>query len=361
MKIAVIPGDGIGPEVTAQSILVLNSLRRHDFEFDAVELRAGAGAYEQTGNPLPDETIEAALNADGILFGAVGDSRYDHLERHLRPEQAILGLRWELGLFASFRQVRVDPLLAKLSCLREDLVANTDLMVVRELAGDVYMGTPRGRRTAPDGFGEGLPEGFDTMRYSLPEIARVAHAAFEVAGTRSRRLVSVDKANVLETSRYWREVVSEIGRDYPEVELSHMYADAAGMRLITEPTSFDTVLAPNLFGDLLSDIASVLTGSVALAASAMFGMTGRYLYEPGHGTAMDIVGQNRANPISSIRASALLLRHTAQRPDLANRVEAAIQSVLRAGYRTADIYCPGTRLVGTCEMGEAIAHAVQNS
>jgi 3-isopropylmalate dehydrogenase len=359
VRIAVIPGDGIGPEVTAQSLRVLEALRGYDFDFEAVELAAGAHAYEETGFSLPESTVRAALDSHAILFGAVGDARYDHLERHLRPEQAIVGLRQRLGLFASLRQVRVDPILAHLSPLRRDIAAQTDLMIVRELAGDVYMASPRGRRLAPDGIGKGEPEGFDTMRYSRPEVERIAHTAFKVARVRNKRLLSVDKANVLETSRLWREVISEISADYPDVQLSHMYADAAGMALVSSPTALDTVVAPNLFGDLLSDIASILTGSVALPATAMFGASGPYLFEPGHGSAMDIAGRDLANPLSSIRAMALMLHYAANRPDLAARVEEAIQCVLREGLRTADIHSHGTTRVGTRQMGDEIVRAIE--
>lgn len=361
MRIAVIPGDGIGPEVTAQSLRVLDALREHDFSFEIIELPAGARAYEHTGHPLPEHTVSTALDSHAILFGAVGDARYDHLDRNLRPEQAILGLRQRLELFASLRHVRVDPLLAHLSPLKPDLAANTDLMIVRELAGDVYMGSPRGRRVAPDGFGKGEPEGFDTMRYSRPEVERIAHAAFRVARARNRRLLSVDKANVLESSKLWREVLNEISGEYPDVELSHMYADTAGMALVSNPSQMDTIVAPNLFGDLLSDIASILTGSVALAATAMFGANGPSLFEPGHGTAMDIAGSDTANPLSAIRAAALMLRYAANRPDLAAKVEDAIQAVLHAGLRTADIHDGTTTRVGTVQMGEAIVRAIQHA
>lgn len=361
MRIAVVPGDGIGPEVTAQSVRVLNALRDRDFDFELREWPAGAEAYQHSGVPLPQSTRAAVLEADAVLFGAIGDARFDHLERRLRPEQAILEIRGALGLYAGIRHIRIDSALAHLSPLQARLAAGTDIMLVRELAGDVYTGTPRGQRIAEDGFGSGEPEGFDTMRYSRPEVRRVAHAAFKIARSRSQRLHSVDKANVLETSRLWRNVLEEVGADYPDVRLTHIYADTAGMELVSRPSQFDTIVAPNLFGDMISDLASALSGSVALCATAMLGSRGTWLFEPGHGSAMDIAGRGTANPIASLRAAALLLRHAAGRDDLALRVERAIQSVMKKGLRTSDIQEPGTTVVGTKQIGDAIVHALNRN
>jgi 3-isopropylmalate dehydrogenase len=356
------------PKVLAQSVRVLEALRSPDFQFEATEAPIGATAYRQLGHPLPEATLRLARDADAVLFGAVGDARLDHLERSLRPEQAILGLRTELGLYASLRQIRVEPALADLSPLKADLVAGLDLLVVLELSGDVYTGQPRGQRAAPDGSFAGEREGFDTMRYAESEVRRVARVAFEAARQRGRRVCSVDKANVLETSQLWRRVVSEVATDYADVALSHMYADNAAMHLVTRPKTFDVLLTANLFGDILSDAASVLTGSIGLPASAMFGeASGRAtaLYEPGHGSAFDIASKDHANPIASIRSAALMLRYSLRRADLADRVERAIDAVLKHGLRTADIASsakgPGGKRVGTCAMGDAIVAALHET
>ncbi|AME25552.1 MULTISPECIES: 3-isopropylmalate dehydrogenase [Burkholderiaceae] len=358
MKIAVIAGDGIGPEVIAQSLQVLRALRPFGFEFSVKAALAGASAFEQCANPLPESTVNIAMQSDAVLFGAVDDARYDHVDRALRPEQAILGLRKQLGLYASLRQVKIEPELASLSPPTPERVRGLDLLIVRELSGDVYMGTPRGQRVIADGPGGGEREGFDTMRYCESEVRRVAQIAFDAARARSKCLYSVDKANVLETSRLWRQVVTEVDKDYPDIAVTHQCADNASVQTIVQPMAFDTNITGNPFGDLLSDAASALTGSVGLAASAMFGSTGPSLYEAGHGSAPNIAGQDRANPIACIRAATLMLRHAGGRHDLANRIEASVQQVLRQGLRTADIYRPGTRLVGTRQMGEAIACSI---
>ncbi|WP_267940240.1 3-isopropylmalate dehydrogenase [Paraburkholderia sp. HD33-4] len=337
---------------------VLEALRAFDFSFVADTKAAGACAYDQFGDPLPEATVRAAFDANAVLFGCVGDPRYDTLDRELRPEQAILGLRKKLGLYANLRRVQIDPSLAELSPLKPELVSDLDIVIVRELSGDVYMGTPRGQRVTAEGAWQGDREGFDTMRYSEREVRRVARVAFESARGRSKRLCSVDKANVLETSKLWRRIVMEVANDYPDVAVTHMYADTAGMELIAQPKSFDTIVTGNLFGDLLSDAASGLTGSVALAASAMFGEAGPDMYEPGHGSARDLAGRDIANPIASIRAAALMLRHSGGRPDLADRVDVAVKKVLERGLRTADIHRPGTTLVGTQQMGDAIVRAI---
>nr|WP_184857862.1 3-isopropylmalate dehydrogenase [Acidovorax soli] len=364
--IAFLPGEGIGPEVLAQARAVLEDLRGPGFGFDAVEVPVGAVACDAHGHPLPQATLAAACAADAVLFGAVGDPRHDHLPRALRPEQAILGLRRGLGLYASLRHIRIDAATAVLSPLKASVVQGVDLLVVRELDGDVYTATPKGQRIAAEEPFAGDAEGFDSMRYAAGEVQRVAHVAFRAARARRGQLASVDKANVLETSRLWRQVVSEVGRDhYPDVQLRHWYADNAAMALVASPRDFDVVLAGNLFGDILSDVASVLTGSIGLPAAALLGDgepgRTRGLFEAGHGTALDIAGQDRANPVGCIRAAALLLRHALARPDLADRVEAAVLAALAQGWRTADIAIPDTPAhlrVGTQAMGDAIRQAL---
>jgi 3-isopropylmalate dehydrogenase len=359
MRIAVLPGDGIGPEIVREAVKVLEALRGPGFAPEFQVAPVGAAAYLVAGDPLPPSTLALAKESDAVLFGAVGDPRFDHLERSLRPERAILGLRRELGLFAGLKQVKVAPELTGLSPLRSERVAGLDLLVVRELNGDVYTGQPRGVRAAPDGPFAGDREGYDTMRYAEGEVRRIARIAFEAARGRRRRVTSVDKANVLETSRVWRDVVSDVGATYPDVELVHLYADNALMQLVSAPTAFDVILTGNLFGDLLSDAASMLTGSIGLPASALLGAEPRGMFEAGHGTALDIAGQNRANPIACIRAAALMLRHSLSRPDLADRVEGAVERVLAAGWRTTDIHREGTRHATTSEMGDEIAAAVR--
>ena len=354
-RIAVLAGDGVGPEIVAQAIKVLEALRGADFEFDLEHAPVGAQALELTGHPLPEETLQLALECDAVLFGAVGDPRFDHLEPRLRPERAILGLRREMGLYAALKQVRCRAELAGMSPLRPDRASGVDLLVVRELNGDVYTGTPRGERDAPDGPFAGQREGFDTMRYAEGEVRRIAHIAFRAAQQRKGRVCNVDKANVLATSRLWREIVVDTATDYPDVALSHMYADNALMQLIGNPKAFDVVLAGNLFGDILSDAASVLTGSIGLPASALLGDGPRGMYEAGHGTALDIAGRDLVNPLACIRAAALMLRHSLGREDLAKRIEEAVASVLRQGLRTAEIHTLGTRKVGTQAMGDAVA------
>lgn len=359
-RIAALPGEGVGPEIMAQALKVLQALAPLGFRAQVEEGAVGGVAFESHGDPLPGETLSLVRRADAVLFGTVGDPRFDHLARALRPERALLGLRRELGLFACLKEVVVPPDLAQLSPLRAGRVAGTDLLVVRELNGDVYTGLPRGQRSAPDGAFEGQREGFDTMRYADEEVRRIARMAFEIARARRGKLASVDKANVLETSGLWRSVVGELAAQYPDVELTHLYADNALMQLIGRPASFDVILTGNLFGDLLSDAASVLTGSIGLPASAMLGDGAKGIFEAGHGTALDIAGRDVANPIACIRALGLLLRHAARRPDLCAVVEAAIRSVMGQGYRTADIHCGHTRLVGTTRMGDLIAEAARS-
>lgn len=358
-KIAFLAGEGVGLEVVREARKVLEALEPLGFVFDALEGPVGGVAYEGWGSPLPESTLTLALSADAVLFGAVGDARFDHLARSLRPERAILGLRRELDLFANLKAIRVPEPLAELSPLRSERVAGLDLLVVRELNGDVYAGQPRGRRVAPDGEFIGQREGFDTMRYAEGEVRRVARVAFEAARKRRRRVASVDKANVLETSALWRDIVSDEATHHPDVAVTHLYADNALMQLVSRPTDFDVILTGNLFGDLISDVASVLTGSMALAGSALLGFGTKGMYEAGHGTALDIAGRDVANPIACIRAAGLLLRHSLHRGDLAERIEHAIGRTLESGLRTAEMAAgPNVRIVGTTAMGDAIVAAL---
>jgi 3-isopropylmalate dehydrogenase len=347
MKVAVLPGDGIGPEIVAEALAVLRQL---DLGLELAEAPVGGAAYEAHGDPLPQRTLALAREADAILFGAVGDPRYDALERAKRPEQAILGLRKALGLFANLRPARVHEALADASPLRRERVAGLDLLIVRELTGDIYFGEPRGVRDA----GAAGREGFDTMRYSEAEIRRIARVAFEVARRRRRRVCSVDKANVLETSRLWRAVVSEEAQRHPDVELSHMYVDNCAMQLVRAPGQFDVILTGNLFGDILSDEAAMLTGSIGMLPSASLDANGKGLYEPIHGSAPDLAGQGVANPLATILSAAMMLRHSLGRPEAAARIERAVERALADGYRTADIHTAGTKRVGTAEMGRAV-------
>jgi 3-isopropylmalate dehydrogenase len=355
MKIAVLPGDGIGPEIIAEAVRVLHALdERFELEFADV----GGVAYERHGQPLPEATLKLAREADAVLFGAVGDWKYDKLERALRPEQAILGLRKSLGLFANLRPAILYPELAAASTLKPEVVAGLDILIVRELTGDIYFGTPRGRRSAPDGNFAGQAEAFDTMRYARPEIERIARVAFEAARKRSRKVTSVDKANVLETFQFWKEVVTEVHGSYPDVQLEHMYVDNAAMQLVRAPKSFDVIVTGNMFGDILSDEAAMLTGSIGMLPSASLNERGRGLYEPSHGSAPDIAGKGVANPLATILSAAMMLRYSLNRPQQAVRVEAAVKKVLAQGLRTADIATGGARTVGTKEMGGAVVAAL---
>ncbi|HXF46561.1 MAG TPA: 3-isopropylmalate dehydrogenase [Burkholderiaceae bacterium] len=355
MKIAVLPGDGIGPEVVAAAVKVLQALdERFELEYAAV----GGAAYETHGRPLPEATLKLAREADAVLFGAVGDWKYDKLDRALRPEQAILGLRRGLGLFANLRPAICYEELVAASSLKPELVAGLDLLIVRELTGDIYFGQPRGRRAAPDGAFPGAPEAFDTMRYARPEIERIARVAFDAARRRRRRVTSVDKANVLETSQLWREVVIAVHAEYPDVELDHMYVDNAAMQLVRAPKSFDVILTGNLFGDILSDEAAMLTGSIGMLPSASLNERGKGLYEPSHGSAPDLAGKDVANPLATILSAAMMLRFSLGRPEQADRIEAAVRKVLAQGLRTADIAAPGARTVGTQQMADAVVAAL---
>ncbi len=355
MKIAVLPGDGIGTEIVAEAVKVLKAL---DLPLEMESALVGGAAYEAHGHPLPDATLQLAKNADAILFGAVGDWKYDKLDRPLRPEQAILGLRKNLGLFANFRPAICYEQLVHASSLKSELVAGLDILIIRELTGDIYFGQPRGRRIATDGHFPGAEEAFDTMRYSRPEIERIAHVAFQAAQKRSKRVTSVDKANVLETFQFWKDVVSEVGLQYPDVALDHMYVDNAAMQLVKEPKRFDVVVTGNMFGDILSDEASMLTGSIGMLPSASLNSKGQGLYEPSHGSAPDIAGKGIANPLATILSAAMMLRFSLNREDAALHIEAAVKKVLDQGLRTADIYSAGTTRVSTVEMGDAVVQAL---
>lgn len=355
MKIAVLPGDGIGPEIVVEAVKVLHAL---DLSFELETAPVGGAAYAALGHPLPDSTLKLAKEADAILFGAVGDWKYDTLDRHLRPEQAILGLRKNLGLFANFRPAICYPELVGASSLKPELVAGLDILIIRELTGDIYFGQPRGRRIATDGNFPEAEEAFDTMRYSRPEIERIAHVAFQAARKRSKRVTSIDKANVLETFQFWKDVVTEVGQQYPDVALDHMYVDNAAMQLVKAPKKFDVIVTGNMFGDILSDEASMLTGSIGMLPSASLNANNQGLYEPSHGSAPDIAGQGIANPLATILSAAMMLRFSLNQEEAAQRIENAVKSVLAQGLRTPDIYSEGTTRVSTIEMGNAVVKAL---
>ncbi|WIT10934.1 3-isopropylmalate dehydrogenase [Paucibacter sediminis] len=355
MKIAVLPGDGIGTEIVAEAVKVLKVL---DLKFELETAPVGGAAYEASGHPLPEATLKLAQAADAVLFGAVGDWKYDKLERALRPEQAILGLRKHLGLFANFRPAICYEQLTHASSLKPELVAGLDILIIRELTGDIYFGQPRGRRTAADGHFPGSEEAFDTMRYSRPEIERIAHVAFQAARKRNKRVTSVDKANVLETFQFWKDVVTEVHAQYPDVELDHMYVDNAAMQLVKAPKRFDVVVTGNMFGDILSDEAAMLTGSIGMLPSASLDKNNKGLYEPSHGSAPDIAGKGVANPLATILSAAMMLKFSLSQPEAAARIEAAVGAVLSQGLRTADIWSEGTQKVGTREMGDAVVAAI---
>lgn len=356
MKIAVLPGDGIGTEIVAEAVKVLHAL---DLRFEIETALVGGAAYEAYGHPLPPATLKLAKEADAVLFGAVGDWKYDHLDRPLRPEQAILGLRKNLALFANFRPAICYAELVNASSLKPELIAGLDILIIRELTGDVYFGQPRGRRLAIDGHFPGSQEAYDTMRYSRPEIERIAHVAFQAARKRNKRLTSVDKANVLETFQFWRDVLTEVGLQYPDVTLDHMYVDNAAMQLVRAPKKFDVLVTGNLFGDILSDEASMLTGSIGMLPSASLNASQQGLYEPSHGSAPDIAGKGIANPLATILSAAMMLRFSLNQELAARRIERAVKAVLAQGLRTQDIASQGTRLVGTVAMGDAVVSALK--
>ena len=356
MKIAILPGDGIGPEIVEQAVRVLNTLGE-SFEMESAEV--GGAGYAAYGHPLPEKTLKLAQEADSVLFGAVGDWKYDTLERALRPEQAILGLRKNLKLFANLRPAILYADLANASTLKPEVVSGLDILIVRELTGDIYFGQPRGVRTAVDGPFAGEREGFDTMRYAESEIRRIAHVAFQAAQKRSKRVTSVDKANVLETFQFWKEIVTDVHKEYPDVALDHMYVDNAAMQLVRAPKKFDVVVTGNMFGDILSDQAAMLTGSIGMLPSASLDANNKGLYEPSHGSAPDIAGKGVANPLATILSAAMMLRYSLNKAEQADRIEAAVKTVLGQGLRTADIYEDGKTRVGTKEMGDAVVAALK--
>ncbi|MGA9930341.1 MAG: 3-isopropylmalate dehydrogenase [Terriglobales bacterium] len=354
LRVTSLPGDGIGPEVTSQAICALEEVADgfgHDLELDEKEI--GGVALEKCGNPLPDATLQACLASHAVLLGAVGNPAFDHNPRELRPEAGLLRLRQELGAFANLRPAVFYPMLAGCSPLREEIVKGTDILIVRELLGGVYFGQPRSIEGSP-----GDRHAINTMRYCEPEIDRIARVAFHLAGTRRRRVLSVDKSNVLECSRLWREVVTSVGRDFPDVQLSHQYVDSAVMRLVLKPTEFDVILTENMFGDILSDMTWGVVGSLGLLASASIGGPVG-LYEPVHGSAPDIAGQGIANPLGAILSVALMLRHTFHLPKEAECVEAGVTAILGGGFRTRDLARPDERTVSTEEMGAQIAEFVR--
>jgi 3-isopropylmalate dehydrogenase len=355
MKIAVLPGDGIGTEIVAEAVKVLNAL---DLKFEMESALVGGAAFDAYGHPLPESTLKLAMAADAVLFGAVGDWKYDKLDRPLRPEQAILGLRKHMGLFANFRPAICYEQLVGASSLKPELIAGLDILIIRELTGDIYFGQPRGKRIATDGHFPGAEEAFDTMRYSKPEIERIAHVAFQAARKRNKKVTSVDKANVLETFQFWKDVVTEVHAQYPDVELQHMYVDNAAMQLVKAPKAFDVVVTGNMFGDILSDEASMLTGSIGMLPSASLNTKNQGLYEPSHGSAPDIAGQGVANPLATILSAAMMLRFSLNQAEAADRIETAVKKVLAQGLRTPDIHSEGTTKVGTREMGDAVVKAL---
>jgi 3-isopropylmalate dehydrogenase len=356
-KVLVLPGDYIGPEVVAEAVRVLQAV---DARFQlGIELEyglLGGAAIDQTGQPLPQATLDSARTADAILLGAVGGPKWDEVERHLRPERGLLGIRSELELFGNLRPAILYPQLAAASTLKPEVVSGLDLLIVRELTGGIYFGEPRGIRT----LANGEREGFNTYVYRESEVRRIAHLAFDLARKRDGRVCSIDKANVLEATVLWREVMDQVALEYPDVELSHMYVDNAAMQLLKAPKQFDVMVTGNMFGDILSDAAAMLTGSIGMLPSASLDQAGRGMYEPCHGTAPDIAGQGKANPLATILSVAMLLRYSLSSPDAAAAIEQAVSTVLDQGLRTPDIYAEGQRLVSTTAMGDAVVAALSS-
>jgi len=352
MKIAILPGDGIGPEITNQAVGVLKAL---NVGAELVEAPIGGAGYEKFSDPLPDSTLDLAIKSDAVLLGAVGDWKYDTLPRDKRPERGLLRIRKELNLFANLRPAILYPELVGASTLKAEIVSNLDIMIVRELTGDIYFGQPRGIHTNERGEREGI----NTMRYSESEIKRIAHVAFQIAMKRSKKLCSVDKANVLETTELWRRIMIDLSKEYPEVELTHMYVDNTAMQLIKNPKQFDVLVTGNIFGDILSDEASMLTGSIGMLPSASLDSNNKGMYEPSHGSAPDIAGKNIANPLATILSLAMMFRYTFSDEKNANKIESAVKKALSQGFRTADIYSDGDKKVSCSEMGEAVIAALK--
>ena len=353
-KLAILKGDGIGPEIVREAVRVLDKLIEQGLDVSYEYAPLGGEAYDQFGSPYPEFTQNLCRAADAVLLGAVGGPQYDTLERPLRPERGLLAIRKDLGLFANLRPAVLYKELADASTLKPEVVAGLDILIVRELTGDIYFGEPRGIRTLENGE----REGYNTMKYSESEIRRIAKIAFEAAQKRNKKLCSVDKANVLETTELWKEIFNEVSKDYPDVELSHMYVDNAAMQLVRAPKQFDVIATGNIFGDILSDQASMLTGSIGMLPSASLNESGKGLYEPSHGSAPDIAGQNKANPLATILSLAMLLRYSLNDEARAQQVESAVQKVLQQGLRTGDIYEEGTKLVSCSEMCDAVLAAL---
>ncbi len=357
MKVCVLAGDGIGPEITAEAVRVLEALRGDGLNIEMEPALLGGCATDVAGNPYPEATRKLAREADAVLLGAVGGPKWDTLPREQRPERGLLGIRKDLGLFANLRPAILYPELANASTLKAEVVSGLDILIVRELTGDIYFGQPRGIEERDTEWGR-QKVGWNTMIYAESEIRRIGKVAFEAAMKRGRRLCSVDKMNVLETTQLWRDVMIDMARDYPEVELSHMLVDNAAMQLLKNPKQFDVMVTGNMFGDILSDEASMLTGSIGMLPSASLDANNKGLYEPSHGSAPDIAGLGVANPLATILSAAMLLRYSGNDEAGAQRVENAVKKVLAQGYRTGDIYEPGTRKVGTREMGDAVIAAL---
>ena len=354
-KILILPGDGIGKEIVAQAVKVIDSLNaNHDMGISLVEGLIGGVAYEETGSPLPEETINSAKSCDSILLGAVGGPKWESLERNLRPERGLLGIRAELDLFANLRPAILYPQLANASSLKTEIVSGLDLMIVRELVGGIYFGEPRGVEVR-----DGERFGINSATYYESEIARIGHSAFQIAQKRGKRVCSVDKANVLEVCELWREVMEEVSRDYPDVALSHMYVDNAAMQLVRDPKQFDVMVTSNLFGDVLSDCAAMLTGSIGMLPSASLNKNNYGMYEPIHGSAPDISGKDIANPLATILSVSMMLRYSLDQEELADKINSAVSEVLDQGYRTSDISSEGDKIVGTEEMGDLIVKAIE--
>jgi 3-isopropylmalate dehydrogenase len=353
MKIAVLPGDGIGKEIVAQASRVLEALKRDGLKIETEQAPIGGAGYDAAGDPLPEATLRLAREADAVLLGAVGGPQYDRLDRPLRPERGLLRIRKELNLFANLRPALLYPELASASTLKPEVVSGLDIMIVRELTGDVYFGQPRGIEVR-----QGQRWGFNTMIYSEAEVRRVAHVAFGIAMKRGRRLCSVEKANVLECSELWREVVIEVAKEYPEVQLSHMYVDNAAMQLVRNPRQFDVIVTGNIFGDILSDEASMLSGSIGMLPSASLDEHGKGMYEPIHGSAPDIAGKDLANPLATILSVAMMFRYTFADAATADRIDSAVKKVIARGYRTGDIWTEGCQQVSCSQMGDAVAAAL---
>jgi 3-isopropylmalate dehydrogenase len=358
-KIAILPGDGIGPEIIAEAVKVIDCLQQdHGLDVELETAPVGGAGYDAAGKPLPDDTLVLCRNADAVLLGAVGGPQYDTLERDLRPERGLLGLRSELELFSNLRPAILYPQLAGASSLKPEIVAGLDIMIVRELTGGIYFGQPRGIRQLQQGEHRGERQGYNTLVYAEYEVERIARSAFDVAMKRNRKLCSVDKANVLEVSELWREVMIRVAKEYPEVELSHMYVDNASMQLVKWPKQFDVIVTKNMFGDILSDTAAMLTGSIGMLPSASLDKNGKGMYEPIHGSAPDIAGQNLANPLATILSVAMMLRYSLNQSELAQTVEDAVSRVLDQGMRTQDI-ADGGSAVSTREMGDAVVRALK--